>query len=134
MDNYGTDKPDLRNPLLIKDITNILKDTTFKPFQKSYIKVILVSDIGDKSNSWFNEIVDYASSIGMPGIGYLTLTNDNTLKGPIDKFLSEEERKNLISECQMKPNSVLFFIANRNLKLALKYASLIRIYLGENVI
>lgn len=131
MDNYGTDKPDLRNPLLIKDITNILKDTTFKPFQKSYIKAILVSDIGDKSNSWFNEIVDYASSIGMPGIGYLTLTNDNTLKGPIDKFLSEEERKNLISECQMKPNSVLFFIANRNLKLALKYASLIRIYLGE---
>lgn len=131
MDNYGTDKPDLRNPLLIKDITDILKETTFKPFQKSYIKAILVSDIGDKSNSWFNEIVDYASSIGMPGIGYLTLTNDNTLKGPIDKFLSEEERKNLISECQMKPNSVLFFIANRNLKLALKYASLIRIYLGE---
>lgn len=131
MDNYGTDKPDLRNPLIIKDITDILKDTTFKPFQKSYIKSILVSDIGDKSNSWFNEIVDYASSIGMPGIGYLTLTNEGSLKGPIDKFLSEQERKKLITVCQMKPNSVLFFIANRNLKLALKYASLIRTYLGE---
>ena len=61
MDMYGTDKPDLRNPLIIKDATEVLKDTTFGPFKKSTIKVIVVDDIGDKSNSWFNEVVDYAN-------------------------------------------------------------------------
>ena len=70
---YGSDKPDLRNPLIIKDASDILKDTSFGPFKKSHIKVIVVEEIGTNSNSWFNEIVDYATSIGMPGIGYITL-------------------------------------------------------------
>ena len=128
---YGTDKPDLRNPLEIIDITPIFRDTTFKPFQKSIIRAIKVDDIGMNSNSWFNEIVDYASSIGMPGIGYVTLLEDGTLKGPIDKFLTKEERETLIKDTNMKTNSVLFFIANRKEKLAAKYAGLIRIYLGN---
>ncbi len=131
MEDYGTDKPDLRNPLIIKDASEVLKDTTFGPFKKSIIKVIVVDDIGEYSNSWFNEIVDYASSIGMPGIGYITLMEDGSLKGPIDKYLTEEERKSLIKEFDMKTNSVMFFIANRNKKVAQKYAGLIRTYLGE---
>lgn len=133
MELYGTDKPDLRNPLLIGDASNILKDTTFGPFKKSYIKVICVDDIGDKSNSWFNEIVDYASTIGMPGIGYLTLMFDGSFKGPIDKFLSNEERDALVSEFNLKPNSVIFFIANKNLKIAQKQAGLIRTELGRKL-
>ena len=92
MEMYGTDKPDLRNPLIIKDATEVLKDTTFGPFKKSTIKVIVVDDIGDKSNSWFNEVVDYASYIGMPGIGYFKVMDDMSFAGPIDKFLSEDER------------------------------------------
>jgi aspartyl-tRNA synthetase len=131
MDSYGSDKPDLRNPLVIKDASEALKDTTFGPFKKSVIKVIVVDDIGDKSNNWFNEIVDYASSIGMPGIGYLTLMGDGTFKGPIDKFLSDSERDALIKDFDMKENSVMFFIANRDLKVAQKYAGQIRTYLGE---
>ena len=133
MDRYGTDKPDLRNPLIIEDATEILKETTFGPFKKSFIKVIVVDDIGDKPNSWFNEIVDYATSIGMPGIGYLTLLQDGTFKGPIDKFLSDEERDSLIKEFKMKENSVLFFIANRSLKQAQYYAGLIRTELGSKL-
>jgi len=133
MNMYGTDKPDLRNPLLINDASLILKDTTFGPFKNSTIKVIVVDDIGDKSNSWFNEIVDYASSIGMPGIGYLTLMNDGTFKGPIDKFLSETERDNLVKEFNMKPNSVIFFIANKRVKTAQKFAGLIRDELGRKL-
>ena len=133
MDRYGTDKPDLRNPLIIEDATEILKETTFGPFKKSFIKVIVVEDIGDKPNSWFNEIVDYATSIGMPGIGYLTLLQDGTFKGPIDKFLSDEERDSLIKEFKMKENSVLFFIANRSLKQAQYYAGLIRTELGSKL-
>ena len=131
IDMYGTDKPDLRNPLIIKDATDILKDTTFGPFKKSTIKVIIVDGIGKNSNSWFNEIVDYASSIGMPGIGYVTLMDNKNLKGPIDKFLTDEERKSLIETFDMKTDSVMFFIANRNKKIACKYAGLIRDELGR---
>ena len=133
MEMYGTDKPDLRNSLIIKDISKILESTTFGPFKSSIIKAIVVDDIGDKSNSWFNEIVDYASSIGMPGIGYLTLTKDKTFKGPIDKFLSDTERKDLIEFLSMKENSVVFFIANKNKKVAQKFSGQIRTYLGKKL-
>ena len=131
MEDYGTDKPDLRNPLIIKDASEVLKDTTFGPFKNSCIKVIVVDSIGKNSNSWFNEIVDYASSIGMPGIGYVTFMEDGSLKGPIDKFLTDKERDDLINKFVMKTDSVMFFIANRDKKLAQKYAGLIRIELGN---
>lgn len=133
LEMYGTDKPDLRNPLIIKDASATLKDTTFGPFKNSIIKVIVVDDIGDKSNSWFNEVVDFASSIGMPGIGYITLMEDGTFKGPIDKFLSSEERENLIKEFNMKTNSVMFFIANKSKKIAQKFAGQIRDELGRKL-
>ena len=133
MEMYGTDKPDLRNPLIIKDISDILKNTTFGPFKNSTIKAIVVDGIGDKSNSWFNEVVDYASSIGMPGIGYLTLTKEHTFKWPIDKFLTDTEREDLIKYLDMKENDVVFFIANKVLKVAQKFAGLIRIELGRKL-
>ncbi len=133
METYGTDKPDLRNPLIIEDATETLKNTSFNPFKNSVIKVIVVHDIGQNSNSWFNEIVDFASSIGMPGIGYITLQKDGSLKGPIDKFLSEEERKELITKFKMKENSVMFFIANRKKSHAQKFAGLIRDELGQKL-
>ena len=130
MEMYGTDKPDLRIPLVIKDASDILKDTTFGPFKKSCVKVIVVDGIGKKSSSWFQDIVDYATSIGMPGIGYITLMEDGSLKGPIDKFLSDEERKSLIKTFDMKIDSVMFFIADKDKKTAQKEAGLIRTKLG----
>ena len=130
---YGTDKPDLRNPLEIIDISNIFSNTTFKPFRGSVVRAIKVDDIGMNSNSWFNDIVDYASSIGMPGIGYVTLMEDGSLKGPIDKFLSSSEREELINVTELKVNSVLFFIADRKEKVASKFAGLIRTYLGKKM-
>ena len=69
----------------------------------------------------------------MPGIGYITLMSDGSLKGPIDKFLSEEERENLIKEFNMKENSVMFFIANKRLNVARKFAGLIRDELGRKL-
>ncbi|MFA5603980.1 MAG: aspartate--tRNA ligase [Bacilli bacterium] len=130
---YGTDKPDLRNPLVIVDLTKYFIETTFKPFVGSTIRGIVVHDIGSKSNSWFNELVDYATSIGMPGIGYITLESNGIFKGPIDKFLSDEERKALIEECNMKENSVLFFIANKKELTASKFAGMIRDELGRKL-
>ena len=130
---YGTDKPDLRNPLLIIDLTEEFANTTFKPFQKSIVRGIKVEGIADKSNSWFNEIVDFASSIGMPGIGYISVLGDNTFKGPIDKFLSDDERKALISKAELSKGDVIFFIANRKESVAANYAGQIRTELGKKL-
>ena len=90
---YGTDKPDLRNPLEIIDISEVFTDSGFKPFRGVCVRGIKVDNMGDKPNSWFNELVDYASSIGMPGIGYITYMENGSFKGPIDKFLTDEDRK-----------------------------------------
>ena len=130
---YGNDKPDLRNPLVIIDLTDEFEETTFKPFVGSTIRGIVVHDLGTKSNSWFNEVVDYANSIGMPGIGYITLAEDGSFKGPIDKFLSDKERESLINKCELKTNSVLFFIANRKEGFAAKFAGKIRDELGRKL-
>ncbi len=131
IDKYGTDKPDLRNPLEIVDVTDIFKNTSFGPFKGVTIKSIIVEGIADKPNSWFNELVDYAKTIGMPGIGYFKIMDDMSFVGPIDKFLSEEERVSLIENCKLQKNSVIFFIANR--KNAPKLAGLIRDELGKKL-
>ncbi len=128
---YGTDKPDLRNPLEIIDLTEVFTDTTFKPFVNTAVRGIAVDDIGTKSNSWFNELVDYAKTLGMPGIGYVTLMEDGSLKGPIDKFLSEEERDLLINKANLKTNSVLFFIADK--KKASTLAGAMRSEIGKRL-
>ena len=130
---YGTDKPDLRNPLVIIDLTEQFKETTFKPFQNSIVRGIKVDNLASKSNSWFNEVVDYAKSIGMPGIGYITVNDDMTFKGPIDKFLSDNEREELIKVAGLEKGGVLFFIADRNKNLVSKQAGLIRIELGRKL-
>ncbi len=130
---YGTDKPDLRNPLEIIDISSIFTESEFKPFRGSTVRAIKIDGIADRSNSWFNEIVDYASNIGMPGIGYVTYLEDGTFKGPIDKFLTAEERTNMIKVAKLTANSVLFFIASRDEKIAVKQAGMIRTFLGNKL-
>lgn len=128
---YGSDKPDLRNPLIIIDLTEELKNTTFKPFMNTTIRGIVVEDLAEKTNSWFNEIVDFATSIGMPGIGYVKVNEDLTFNGPIDKFLTEEEKKNLVGKANLKANSVLFFIADK--VKASNYAGQVRTELGKKL-
>lgn len=130
---YGTDKPDLRNPLTIIDISEIFTNSDFKPFRGSVVRGIKVDGIANKSNSWFNEIVDYAKTIGMPGIGYITVMDDMSFKGPIDKFLTEEDKTSLINKTSLEKGSVLFFIADRNEKKCAKQAGQIRIHLGEKL-
>ena len=130
---YGTDKPDLRNPLLIIDLSEIFTDSLFKPFRGSVVRGIAVDDIASKSNSWFNELVDYASSIGMPGIGYISVMDDMSFKGPIDKFLSDSEREAIIEKAGLKKGSVLFFIADKKEKAASKNAGMIRDELGRKL-
>ena len=130
---YGTDKPDLRNPLEIIDISEIFTESEFKPFRGVCVRAIKVDDIASNSNSWFNDIVEYAKKIGMPGIGYISVMDDMSFKGPIDKFLTDEDRKNLIEKANLKKGSVLFFIADRKPNVAAKFAGMIRTDLGNRL-
>lgn len=130
---YGTDKPDLRNPLEIIDVSDVFKETSFRPFRDSIVRAIKVDDIASKPNSWFNEIVDYAKSIDMPGIGYISVMEDKSLKGPIDKFLTEDDRKALSRKAGLKTGSVLFFIADKRRDVVCKNAGLIRTELGRKL-
>lgn len=132
MERFGTDKPDLRNPLELLDLTDIFEETTFRPFRGVTVKGIVVKDIADKSNSWFNDLGEYAKSIGMhAGIGYFKVDDEMNFIGPIDKFLTDEEREDLIRVGKLTPGSVIFFIADRT--NAYKYASLIRDELGRRL-
>ena len=132
MERFGTDKPDLRNPLELVDLTDVFEETTFRPFRGVQVEGIVVPDIADKSNSWFNDLGEFAKSIGMSaGIGYFKVADDMSFVGPIDKFLSDEEREDLIEVASLKPGCVIFFIADR--KNAYKYAGLIRDELGRRL-
>ncbi len=131
MERFGTDKPDLRNPLELIDLTEVFEETSFRPFRGVTVKGIVVKGIASKSNSWFNEVVEYANSIGMPGIGYFKVNDDMSFAGPIDKFLTEDERDDLIDIGDLKPGDVIFFIADRS--KAYQYASLIRDELGRKL-
>lgn len=130
---YGTDKPDLRNPLEIIDLSDLFVNTEFKPFRGVTVRGIKVDDLASKSNSWFNDLVDYAKKIGMPGIGYITVEEDNSFKGPIDKFLTNEDRKALTDRADLKVGSVLFFIADKKEHQAAKQAGMIRTELGKRL-
>ena len=131
MRRFGTDKPDLRNPLELTDLTDVFEETTFRPFKGVTVLGITVEDIASRSNSWFNELVDFAKTIGMPGIGYFKVNEDMSFAGPIDKFLSDDEREDLIKVGNLKPGSVIFFIADRS--NAYDYASKIRDELGRKL-
>jgi aspartyl-tRNA synthetase len=130
---YGTDKPDLRNPLEIIDVSEVFTNTEFKPFRGAIVRAIKVDDIATKPNSWFNEVVDYAKSIDMPGIGYISVMEDKSLKGPIDKFLTDEDRNALFNKAGLKEGSVLFFIADKRKDVVTRNAGLIRTELGSRL-
>lgn len=127
---YGSDKPDLRNPLIISELTNIFKNTTFTPFIGSIIRGIKVSNI-EKSNSWYKKMEEYAKEIGLSGLAYLKVTEENTLKGSLDKYLTDQERSELFTSLELKPNDTLFIISDK--KKCEKYAGLLRTKLGEEL-
>ena len=106
---YGSDKPDLRNPLIIEDITDILSKSTFEPFKTSHIRGITVTNI-DKSNSWYKSMEEYMKSVGAVGLSYIKVNEDMTFKSSIDKFLDDSLRKELIDKCHLVPGLSLIHI------------------------
>ncbi len=130
MMTYGCDKPDLRNPLTICDLTELFGKVEFAAFKNKPVRGI-VADCAGRPRSFFDNSLKYATSIGMKGLGYMTLT-EGAFKGPIEKFLSDDQKQYLIGQCHIKEGQTLFFISDSSAVVD-KYAGLIRMWLGENL-
>ena len=127
---YGTDKPDLRNPLYIIDLSDFFNKCTFKPFINRTVRAIKVSK--HLSKGFHEKMLKYAMSIGMGGLGYLEVQEDLSFKGPIDKFIPEDLKSTLLELADLKNEDTIFFIAD-NEKRATELAGQIRNELGERL-
>ncbi|MDR3293096.1 MAG: aspartate--tRNA ligase [Clostridiales bacterium] len=128
---YGSDKPDMRNPLLIGDLSDFFADVEFAPFKGKPVRGIVAPNCVKMPKSFFENMLEYALSIGMKGLGYISVA-DGEYKGPIVKFLSEEKKRELVKRLNLKQNDVLFFISDKKSEVD-KLAGGIRTELGKRL-
>ena len=130
MVKYGTDKPDLRNPLIIIDLSDFFKKCTFKPFIDRTVRAIKVK--GHMSKGFHEKMLSFAMSIGMGGLGYLEVQEDMSYKGPIDKFIPTELKPELLKLADLEKGDTIFFIADIE-KRATELAGQIRTELANRL-
>ena len=129
MDKYGIDKPDLRNPLIIQDATNLFKNTEFNAFKNKTIKVIIVPKGGNQGRKFFDSMTEFAiNEAGAKGLAWVKVNEENNLTGGIAKFITDEIK----TELGAKAGDSIFFIADE-LENAQKIAGLVRIELGKRL-
>ena len=127
---FGTDKPDLRNPLRIKDVTDFFQKCTFKPFIGKTVRAIKVH--ADMSKGFHEKLLSFATGMGMGGLGYLEVAEDMSYKGPIDKFIPEAKKSELAALIGLAAGDTIFFIADKE-ERANYYAGQLRIELGNKL-
>jgi len=127
---FGTDKPDLRNPLRIVDVTDFFQRCTFKPFHGKTVRAIKVH--ANMSKGFHEKLLKFATSIGMGGLGYLEVLEDMTYKGPIDKFIPEDMKSEITEIAGLVAGDTIFFIADKEERAAL-YAGQLRVELGNRL-
>lgn len=127
---FGTDKPDLRNPLRIIDLTAFFQECDFKPFHGRTVRAIRVH--ADMSKGFHEKLLHFAMDLGMGGLGYLEVAEDLSYRGPIDKFIPEEKKGELAELAGLSVGDTIFFIADREERAAY-YAGQIRTELGRKL-
>lgn len=127
---FGTDKPDLRNPLRIIDVTEFFQRCTFKPFKGRTVRAIKVNQ--QMSKGFHEKLLKFAQSIGMGGLGYLEVMEDMSYKGPIDKFIPDDMKVEMKELAGLSAGDTIFFIADKEARANL-YAGQIRTELGEKL-
>lgn len=127
---YGCDKPDLRNPLIIIDVTEFFQRCTFKPFHGRTVRAIKIK--GHQSKGFHEKMLAFAQNIGMGGLGYLEVQEDLSYKGPIDKFIPDDMKQELQEMAELEINDTIFFIADNETN-ANNYACQIRNELGKRL-
>ena len=133
MEKYGIDKPDLRNPLIIQDVTKVFEKSDFKAFEGKTVKAIIVPEGAKQGRKFFDKMTDFAKTeeVGAKGLAWVKY-EENTLTGGISKFITEEMKEILEKEYGLKNGDSIFFIGDE-LKSAQKIAGLIRIELGNRL-
>lgn len=127
---FGTDKPDLRNPLRILDVTEFFQRCSFRPFHKKTVRAIRVWK--QMSKGFHEKLLKFAQSLGMGGLGYLEVQEDLSYRGPIDKFIPEDRKGELGKLAGLTAGDTVFFIADKEAR-ANYYAGQIRTELGEKL-
>ena len=127
---FGSDKPDLRNPLRIMDVTEFFQRCTFKPFLKRTVRAIRVH--ADMSKGFHEKLLKFATSIGMSGLGYLEVMEDKSYKGPIDKFIPDDMKQEFAELTGLEVGDTIFFIADKEERANL-FAGQLRNELGERL-
>lgn len=127
---FGTDKPDLRNPLRIIDLSEFFSRCSFKPFQNRTVRAIRIH--GQQSKGFHERMLKFAMEIGMSGLGYLEVQEDLSYKGPIDKFIPQEMKGELRELAGLEKDDTIFFIADRQERAA-SLAGQIRNELGNRL-
>ena len=127
---FGSDKPDLRNPLRIMDVTDFFQRCTFKPFLKRTVRAIRVH--ADMSKGFHEKLLKFATSIGMGGLGYLEVMEDKSYKGPIDKFIPDDMKQEFAELTGLEVGDTIFFIADKEERANL-FAGQLRNELGERL-
>jgi aspartyl-tRNA synthetase len=122
---YGSDKPDLRNPLVIAELSDLFAQSEFKPFSGKTVRGIRVPEMARESKKFFKDMEEFALSIGMGGLGYVKADENGAFLGPIDKFLTDDVRTELRIRTGLENGDVLYFIADGK-KNAEKFAGKIR--------
>lgn len=129
---YGTDKPDLRNPLKIVDVSDVFEGSGFAAFEGKTVRAITAQGCSSQPRKFFDKMNDYALEIGMKGLGYIKVTENGEFTGPINKFIPDEKREILSKRSEIKPGCVVYFIADSK-KEAPKFAGKIRSELGKRL-
>ena len=109
---YGTDKPDLRNPLEIVDVSDIFANLELRAFKNMIVRVIATHDVGDKPRSFFEDMTDFAiKELKAKGLAWLRILDDGSFQGPIAKFITDEARIEMQKRTNSKPGDCIFFVA-----------------------
>ena len=109
---YGSDKPDLRNPLVIKDVTNIFEKLDIKVFNGKIVRTITLPNGGEQTRSFYDEMTDFAiNECKAKGLAWLKVGENRSLQGPIAKLIPDESREALLTQTDTKPGDSIFFIA-----------------------
>lgn len=133
MEKYGIDKPDLRNPLIIQDVTKVFEHSEFKAFAGKTVKAIVVENGAEQGRKFFDKMTDFAvEEAGAKGLAWVKFEQDGNVQGGIAKFINEEMQKELVENYGVKPNSSIFFIGDE-FETAQKIAGLVRIELGKRL-
>ena len=133
MEKYGIDKPDLRNPLIIQDLSKVFEKSEFKAFAGKTVKAIKTSNMEEVSRKFFDNMSEFVvDELEGKGLAWVKFDSENTMTGGISKFITEDQKLEIISIMDIKPNDAIFFIADEY-KQAQKLAGLVRIELGKRL-